>query len=563
MSPDQTLGASSAVYNDVTRANIEPLFPSIKERISKARFIAIDTEFTGLVLSDPTSVLKFNTAEWVTRAIDMETKYKAMCNVVRTHALVSMGISTYSRRHMRPGSYNVNNFNFTLQQQNSHLVNSASLGFLAENGYDLNKQAVSGIRYFSGPNPKPPLVRTKEINEEGWMIRQLFLEIVRTRVPLVVHNGLYDLLYIYQSFFGPLPDTYTSFVHDLSEMFPGGIYDTKYIVEMNEPESASFLAYLYHKHERKQKQRLEDDEPAVCIRIKGCIKYKPNVTGNKLEWLNKANDSGSDLPFCEQFAAHGHCRYKNRCSKSHDINLILDCQSKMELDSSSSSGNRVGKSNNSNGNNSNSNANNKDKAKNNKRKRDDDLDELRKSLDAGIARITEPRPEESDSSTIDLPEASNADVADDNSLGNMYHTAAYDAFMTGFIFASYRILLDKNIAEFKNKVFLMGKPDQPLLIKPGRYSTFSMTYRQTESMFESRADPDTIAAAAASADKQDDDQLEAPSSKRAAVESNGNHQTDHAQDDKCTDDTADTEGEYSKPVTDNVQENAGASTSAT
>ncbi|KAJ1867336.1 hypothetical protein LPJ57_005885, partial [Coemansia sp. RSA 486] len=87
MSPDQTLGASSAVYNDVTRANIEPLFPSIKERISKARFIAIDTEFTGLVLSDPTSVLKFNTAEWVTRAIDMETKYKAMCNVVRTHAL--------------------------------------------------------------------------------------------------------------------------------------------------------------------------------------------------------------------------------------------------------------------------------------------------------------------------------------------------------------------------------------------------------------------------------------------------------------------------------------------
>ncbi|KAJ2461759.1 hypothetical protein EV174_007194, partial [Coemansia sp. RSA 2320] len=74
------IGATSATYNDVTRTNIKALSPDISAQIAKAKFIAIDTEFTGLVLSNASRVFGINTAEWVTRSSDMRDKYKAMAN---------------------------------------------------------------------------------------------------------------------------------------------------------------------------------------------------------------------------------------------------------------------------------------------------------------------------------------------------------------------------------------------------------------------------------------------------------------------------------------------------
>ncbi|KAJ2625911.1 hypothetical protein GGF44_005153, partial [Coemansia sp. RSA 1694] len=100
------IGITSATYNDVTRTNIEVLSKDISAQIAKAKFISIDTEFTGLVLSNASRVFGLNTAEWVTRAVNMREKYKAMANIAKTHALVSMGLSTFSIRHTRPGSYN-------------------------------------------------------------------------------------------------------------------------------------------------------------------------------------------------------------------------------------------------------------------------------------------------------------------------------------------------------------------------------------------------------------------------------------------------------------------------
>ncbi|KAJ1830280.1 hypothetical protein LPJ73_008303, partial [Coemansia sp. RSA 2703] len=362
----------------------------------------------------------------------MGEKYRAMTNIVKTHALVSMGISTFSRRHTRPGSYNVDNFNFTLQQQNSHLINPNSVAFLAQNGFDLNKQATEGIRYFGGPNPKPPSVKTPEINEEGWMIREVFLDIVRARVPLVIHNGLFDLMYVYQAFLGPLPDSYQSFVYDLSLMFPGGIYDTKHIVEKNDPKSASFLAYLFHKNERIQKQRLEKEESAVCIRLKDRIEYKPKAVD---EQDRPKSDNITNAPFCEQFAAHGHCRNKDLCPKSHDINFIIDCQDLQEVPVDV-------------------NATSNSSPPQKKRKRDANLDtDMEARPDRAIKIVTSADVNLSSNGRLNKPHvaaSTNAEL-----LENMYHTAAYDAFMTGYIFASYQILLGDKITDYINQVFLM------------------------------------------------------------------------------------------------------------
>ncbi|KAJ2892999.1 hypothetical protein IWW38_003013 [Coemansia aciculifera] len=270
-SSSSNLGTTSATYTDVNRTNIGRLSKDIGAQIRKAKFISIDTEFTGLVLSNASQVFKFKTSEWVTRASNMREKYKAMVNIASTHALVSMGLSTFSIRHTRPGSYNVHNFNFLLQAQNSHLINPASMSFLAENGFDLGRQATKGIRYFSGPNPEPVSVRTPSINTEGRLMREVFFEMVRAGVPLVIHNGLFDLVYLYQSFFGPLPDSYESFVFDLSEMFPGGIYDTKIIADNEAPGTATYLAYMYHKCERLQKLRTERGEPALALKIRDSL----------------------------------------------------------------------------------------------------------------------------------------------------------------------------------------------------------------------------------------------------------------------------------------------------
>ncbi|KAI7834714.1 CAF1 family ribonuclease-domain-containing protein [Kickxella alabastrina] len=467
MVPVANVGATSATYNDVTRGNIEELSGPIRQQISSARFIAIDTEFTGLSISNASSVFRFNTSEWVTRATDMNEKYRAMANVAKTHALVSMGISTYSYEKA-PSSYNVHNFNFTLQQQNSHLINANSIGFLAETGFDLNKQAREGIRYFAAPNPKPVEVKTLAINKEGGLIREIFLDIIRARKPLVIHNGLFDLMYVYQAFFGPLPESYESFVYDLCEMFPGGIYDTKHIVEMESPGAASFLAYAFHKSERVQDMQKVRGEDAVCAHLKDrfplCepehaadIGVLPIVEGRK--------------PYCEQFAAHGHCRYKEHCLNSHDINFILDCQSKSKAEPKQSSDNSADS------------VTVTEKSSGVKRKATSDPGEP----DKHPSKVT--KVEAAATTLVDssVSVKSPSTKASSDLQSTMYHTAAYDAFMTGYIFASYRNLLQKKVSKYRNKVYLMGRPGQPLLIKAGIYATSSITYRQTVSLFEKPA----------------------------------------------------------------------------
>ena len=64
---------------------------------------------------------------------------------------------------------------------------------------------------------------------------------------MVVHNGLVDLVFLYRSFYGPLPKALAVFAADLSEMFSGGVFDTKNMAEAVMREPASFLEYLFHK----------------------------------------------------------------------------------------------------------------------------------------------------------------------------------------------------------------------------------------------------------------------------------------------------------------------------
>ncbi|KAJ2713055.1 hypothetical protein H4R19_002438 [Coemansia spiralis] len=462
----------TAVYTDVTRDNIEALAVGIRTQIARAKFISIDTEFTGLVIGNASPVFRFNTAEWVTRAADMRERYRAMSNVAKTHALVSMGLCTFAPRHTVPGSYNAHGFNFILQAQNTHLINPASLTFLAQNGFDLSKQAAQGIRYFSGPNPRPVQVKTPEINTEGALLRDIFLDLVRARRPIVIHNGLFDLVYLYQSFFGPLPDSYESFACDLHQMFPGGVYDTKYMAESLCPGDASYLAYAYHKNRRVQKSRESAGDPAVQIKLKvmAASTRPPSQPA-------PTPPNSADRSYCEGFAAHGHCRLKDQCPRSHSIDHILDCQEKEREQLA---------------------AGEAQEAPSNKRKSDevDGSSNARptKALKAGRAgtapEMSVHRPAEASN---ELAAAVTTLTVSDSSGQDMCHTAAYDAYMTGYIFASLRILHGDELEKHKNKVYRMGRSSEPLLIQASQYAATSITYGQTMLLVEASQPPKAAA----------------------------------------------------------------------
>lgn len=60
----------------------------------------------------------------------------------------------------------------------------------------------------------------------------------------VLHNGLMDLMFLYTSFFAPLPPTLEEFADTLFRLF-GTIIDTKYLFMVMKSENNTSLHNLY------------------------------------------------------------------------------------------------------------------------------------------------------------------------------------------------------------------------------------------------------------------------------------------------------------------------------
>ena len=71
-------------------------------------------------------------------------------------------------------------------------------------------------------------------------LNALWVELVRSGKPLVVHNGLADVAYMFHHFQQPLPELVEDFKTLVAETFPGGVYDTKHVASLPQIEAYGF-----------------------------------------------------------------------------------------------------------------------------------------------------------------------------------------------------------------------------------------------------------------------------------------------------------------------------------
>ncbi|KAK6179665.1 hypothetical protein SNE40_011974 [Patella caerulea] len=299
---------------DVNTDNIKEIWPSLCLAIKSATYIGVDTELSGL------GDRKLLNAKCI------EDRYTSLLAVAKSRSILSLGISCFKikpnpdEKSKSKWYYYVQTFNIMVLCSENYIVEPASLKFLVDHSFDFNRQYATGVPYYRG-NDKDNFLHNSP------SVRGIFSLIVYSQVPLVFHNALVDLVFLYQNFYADLPNNFTSFVADLSEMFPTGLIDTKYITDFLERFEASYLEYVFMQCQRENLNHLSEMRQEVSFEFPNYPDaYKAvgyHYSGfTPREW-SEAEIEKLRSSICLCFAAHGWCSKPRTCPLLHDVDLVI------------------------------------------------------------------------------------------------------------------------------------------------------------------------------------------------------------------------------------------------
>ncbi|ESP01273.1 hypothetical protein LOTGIDRAFT_111715 [Lottia gigantea] len=433
---------------DVHNDNIKEIWPSLCLAVKSATFIGVDTELSGL--GD----------RKVLNAKSIEDRYRGLTAVAKTRSILSLGLSCFKLIPNPDGtseskwSYHIQTFNIIVLCSEDYIVEPASLKFLVDHSFDFNKQYSTGVPYYRGADRGKSAVIPPSV-------RGLFSIIVHQQIPLVIHNGLVDLVFLYHNFYTELPVKLASFIADLSEMFPHGIYDTKYITDFIERMEASYLEYVFIQCQRENQEYLKNSNREVYFKFPTYPDSYTSVGYHRCGYSNKTwleSDIEKIRPnICLCFAAHGWCNKPRVCTLIHDVELTISIGYLLTAK----------------------------QRRNRKRQRNRKLE----TKDNGDAKSND-----GESHKIEdlLQNKTSADKTNISAARSGCHRAGFDAFMTASILSVFIAkhnsstafekdptnvkMSDLNLGNFKNKVYLSGK-DIPLVITKSAFSKCS-TYHK-------------------------------------------------------------------------------------
>ncbi|KAJ8011997.1 hypothetical protein DPEC_G00064120 [Dallia pectoralis] len=473
---------------DVQNDNLKELWPAMVLAFKTASFIALDTELSGL------GNRKALLAECI------EDRYKAICIAARTRSIISLGLACYKKLENKDDAYLVQVYNLTLLCSEEYVIEPQSVQFLVQHGFDFNKQYAEGVPYLKG-NDRGGIAH-------GINIRMLFVELLRARKPLVLHNGLIDMVFLYQCFYAQLPEKLGTFTADLSQMFPAGIYDTKYATEYELRFTSSYLEYAYKKCKLDNSKSIEASGSGRHLYLEFC-KY----SGSLSNYVDYRPCSAGEIPdgplnVCLRFSAFGWCPNGSQCPMSHDTDLIIQHDEKDKDDKKKKRRRKRKNSFQGKGNSEDAPENkqlrveldsSQDQVKHNTETKPQDVTKLVDGTQAQVSRsegITKTGKAEVEGNTITEPQTVLGDVevkSDKHQVeGNGVlepqnqatkesdkkeeskrpkleggiHRAGFDAFMTGYIFAYAATLTERLdgpqsteswLPECLNKIYLSGK----------------------------------------------------------------------------------------------------------
>eukprot|EP00177_Eucheuma_denticulatum_P006621 GFKZ01012045.1.p1 GENE.GFKZ01012045.1~~GFKZ01012045.1.p1 ORF type:complete len:496 (-),score=70.38 GFKZ01012045.1:135-1622(-) len=276
---------SSVRIINVTKDGHEPGFGSLLKSIESLHpgaFIAIDTEFSGLT-KDPDLSNEH-----------IPSRYNAIRRLANSRAIFSIGISVYNPVHSDtksgPHTYEVATYDFLTCCQDDFAINADAGSFLVAHGFDFKRMFEVGLPYTrastekeddkqkpNGVNHVEQKGDDKSKNASKGKKRQsrqekanahlpfryaklprgLIWRMGRKNVPMILHNGLFDLVFLFAAFQAPLAETLDGFIRQLADAAPAGFWDTKILASAAE-ERASFLGYLFAKAVLSGKVNIEN-----------------------------------------------------------------------------------------------------------------------------------------------------------------------------------------------------------------------------------------------------------------------------------------------------------------